>query len=61
MSKHPSEWTNNEIREYYDTHWNCTLLDLSCETGLTVPELKRIILSDCDLTPDQEKQMGVAQ
>jgi hypothetical protein len=60
MSKHPSEWTDDEIRQYYDSHLNCTLLDLSCETGYSVPELKKIILADCDLTPDQAKQMGVA-
>lgn len=60
MTKHPSEWTDDEIRHYYDTHWNCTLLDLSCETGYSVPELKKIILADCDLSEEEAKQMGVA-
>ena len=36
--------THEEIREFYDRNPNMTLLDLSCETGLTVPELKKILM-----------------
>ena len=36
--------THEEIREFYDRNLNMTLLDLSCETGLTVPELKKILM-----------------
>ena len=41
-----NEMTHAEIREFYDRNINMTLLDLSCETGLTVPELKKILLKD---------------
>ena len=33
--------THEEIREFYDRNLNMTLLDLACETGLTVPEVKK--------------------
>jgi hypothetical protein len=36
--------THEEIREFYDRNLNMTLLALSCETGLTVPELKKILM-----------------
>ena len=41
-----NEMTPAEIREFYDRNINMTLLNLSCETGLTVPELKKILLKD---------------
>ena len=41
-----NEMTPAEIREFYDRNINMTLLDLSCETGLTVPELKKILSKD---------------
>lgn len=39
-----NEMTPAEIRDFYDRNVNMTLLDLSCETGLTVPELRKILL-----------------
>ena len=41
--------THEEIREFYDRNLNMTLLDLSCETGLTVPELKKILMEDSSM------------
>jgi|TARA_B110000902_G_scaffold46856_1_gene53114 hypothetical protein len=41
--------THEEIREFYDRNLNMTLLDLSCETGLTVPELKKILMEDSSI------------
>jgi len=41
-----NEMTPEEICEYYDRNLNMTLLDLSCETGLTIPELKKILLEE---------------
>jgi len=41
-----NEMTPEEICEYYDRNLNMTLLDLSCETELTIPELKKILLED---------------
>lgn len=40
-----NEMTPAEIREFYDRNMNMSLLDLSCETGLTVPALKKILLT----------------
>ena len=39
-----AEMTPAEIRDFYDRNINMTLLDLSCETGLTIPELKKILM-----------------
>lgn len=36
--------THDEIRHYYDTHLNMTLAELSRMTGLSIPELKKIIM-----------------
>ena len=36
--------THDEIRHYYDNHLNMTLAELSRMTGLTIPELKKIIM-----------------
>ena len=36
--------TPEQIRDYYDRHPNITLADLSRVTGLTVPQLKRILM-----------------
>ena len=41
-----NEMTPVEIRDFHDRNGNMTLLDLSCETGLTVPELKKILMED---------------
>ena len=41
-----AEMTPAEIREFYDRNMYMSLLDLSCETGLTVPELRKILLTD---------------
>jgi len=36
--------TPEQIRDYYDRHPNLTLAELSRVTGLTVPQLKRILM-----------------
>jgi len=36
--------TPEQIRDYYDRHPNITLADLSRVTGLTIPQLKRILM-----------------
>lgn len=37
--------TENEIREFYDSHPDLTLAQLSRMTGKTVQELKQILLA----------------
>jgi len=36
--------TPEQIRDYYDRHPNLTLAELSRVTGLTIPQLKRILM-----------------
>ena len=36
--------TDQEIIEYYDSHLNLTLAELSRITGRTIPQLKALIL-----------------
>jgi hypothetical protein len=50
--------THEEIREFYDRNLNMTLLDLACETGLTVPEVKKILMEDSimNITEDVERE-----
>ena len=37
--------TNEEIRDYYDSHPNLTLAELSAITGKSVKQLKRILMA----------------
>lgn len=37
--------TNEQICEYFDSHPNITLAELSRITGKSVPELKKILMS----------------
>ena len=41
----PNQWTPDRIRHYYDTHLNLTLAELSRITGLSIPQLKKILMS----------------
>jgi hypothetical protein len=36
-------WTDAEIIEYYDSHWQLTLRDLSRITGRSVPYLVKLL------------------
>lgn len=36
--------TPEQIRDYYDRHPNLTLAELSRATGLTISQLKRILM-----------------
>lgn len=38
--------TPAEIRDFYDRNRYMSLMDLACETGLTVPELRKILFPD---------------
>lgn len=37
--------TNEEIKELYDNNWNMTLAQLSVITGLSIPQLKAILMT----------------
>jgi len=38
------DWTDEEIREYYDQSWNIQLWQLAGMTGKTIAQLKRILM-----------------
>ena len=42
--KPATEWTNEEIAEYYDSIPNLTLATLAGMTGKSVAELKKILM-----------------
>ena len=39
-----AKWTDDMVREYFDTHWNATLHELSALSGRTKPDLKRVLM-----------------
>ena len=39
-------WTDEEISDYYDSHLNMTLRELSARTGRSVQELKTILMGE---------------
>lgn len=43
--------SDQEIRDYYDSHPNITLMAMAGHTGLTVGELKHILMSGEDPEP----------
>ena len=38
------EWTDDEIREYFDTNWGTTILEMCVMTGYTKERIKDILL-----------------
>ena len=46
MPKPMFEWTDDEIREYYDSNPNLTILTYAGMLGLTGGELKEILNTD---------------
>lgn len=38
------KWTHEQVREYFDTHWDVTLRELSTMSGHSVKALKAILL-----------------
>lgn len=38
--------SNEEIRRFFDSHLNMTLLELAAMTGKTIPELKQILMGE---------------
>jgi hypothetical protein len=39
------DWTVEQVIDYFDSHWNCTLTQLARLSGWTVAELKGVLLS----------------
>lgn len=39
-----AKWTDEMVREYFDTHWNVTLHELSALSGRTKADVKRVLM-----------------
>ena len=37
-------WSEDRVREYFDTHWDITLRELSRISGWSVNQLKTVLL-----------------
>lgn len=40
------KWTEEEVKEYFDTHWDVSLLKLSHLSGHSMRSLKQLLMSD---------------
>ena len=38
-----NKWTEDQVLEYFDKHWDCTLGQLSLISAWSVPELKKVL------------------
>ncbi len=52
------EWTHDEIREYYDSNPNLTILTYAGMLGLTGGELKEILQTDGSAVDKEEEAMA---
>jgi hypothetical protein len=55
MPKPMWEWTHNEIREYYDSNPNLTILTYAGMLGLTGGALKAILQTDGSAVDKEEE------
>ena len=39
-----AKWTDNMVREYFDTHWNATLQDICALSGRNKADIKRVLM-----------------
>jgi hypothetical protein len=40
-----AQWSDDMIREYFDTHLNATLHEISALSGRTKADIKRVLMS----------------
>jgi len=52
------EWTHGEIRDYYDSNPNLTILTYAGMLGLTGGELKAILQTDGSAVDKEEEAMA---
>jgi hypothetical protein len=60
MPKPMWEWTHDEIREYYDSNPDMTILTYAGALGLTGGELKDILMTDGSAVDKEEKATAEA-
>ena len=37
-------WTDEMVREYFDTHWNATIHEICALSGRTKADVKRVLM-----------------
>lgn len=60
MPKPMWEWTHDEIREYYDSNPDMTILTYAGALGLTGGELKDILMTDGSAVDKEEEATAEA-
>jgi len=55
-----SDWTDDEIRDYYDSNPNLTILTYAGMLGLSGGELKEILMTDGSAVDKEEEAMAEA-
>ncbi len=58
MPKPMFEWTDDEIRDYYDSNPNLTILTYAGMLGLTGGEVKAILQTDGSAVDKEEEAMA---
>ena len=58
MPKPMWEWTHDEIREYYDSNPDMTILTYAGALGLTGGEVKEILQTDGSAVDKEEEAMA---
>ena len=58
MPKPMWEWTHDEIRDYYDSNPNLTILTYAGMLGLTGGEVKAILQTDGSAVDKEEEAMA---
>jgi hypothetical protein len=53
-----SDWTDDEIRDYYDSNPNLTILTYAGMLGLSGGELKEILMTDGSAVDKEEEAMA---
>lgn len=43
MKNYEIKWTEDQVLEYFDTHWECTLAELSLLSGWSISDLKKVL------------------
>jgi len=39
-----AKWTDDMVRDYFDTHWNATLHEISALSGRTKTDVKLVLM-----------------
>jgi hypothetical protein len=43
MNQYEIKWNEDQVLEYFDSHWDCTLRQVSLLSTWSVPDLKKVL------------------